>query len=274
MEGNQFKIFSNWDPRAETPEILGRRMLQNLDTLSSISPYFRNWQFSNFTLDPLETEPDDARAAQFPLAEARDRMTKIVELGVRRDDDGDPDPVGGYSVSANNNETDISRSVSLMAWGAGLVDPRAGLRFAEFETAYREFPDPAIVTYPVFKAALLSVVSAWDVHQAQAYSDELRTHWQQPYKLFLDLAWMTYLSPELAEGYAPPGDVLVEHTDNGGILLTAAQDTFDTSNERHMEAAESIRDSLAEINADDEAKWNYIRSVPPPRPLKRWTRGM
>jgi hypothetical protein len=242
--------------------------------LSHISPYFGDWQFLDRSLDPMEMTEENQHEYVIPFEDARTRMTQVFEIGVRRNDFREPDPAGGYSATASNGEEDESRRASLMAWGGGRLDPRAGLRVAEFRTAYDAFPDPAIVTYPVFKAALASVISAWDVRNAQAYSDELRKHWHQPHKLFLDLAWMTYLSPELAEGYVPPGDVLVERTDNGGILLIAAQETFVTANERHMQAAQNIRSSLAEINADDEAKWNYIRSVPPPRPLKRWTRGM
>ena len=38
-----FAIDSNWAPRAETPETLGRRALANIDALVDISPYFGEW---------------------------------------------------------------------------------------------------------------------------------------------------------------------------------------------------------------------------------------
>ena len=50
MNKNKFKIFSSWDPRPETPSGLGQRMLMNIDSLARISPYLRNWWFSDPSL--------------------------------------------------------------------------------------------------------------------------------------------------------------------------------------------------------------------------------
>jgi hypothetical protein len=119
-------------------------------------------------------------------------------------------------------------------------------------------PDPAIVSYPVFKAALMSIVAAWEVRAAHAYSRRLSQLWAKPHSLFCDLAWMTYLSPELAQKVTPPVDVLVEHTDNGGLLMIAAEDTFDTANAKHMAAARSITSALEGINADEERRWQLL----------------
>jgi hypothetical protein len=254
MSANQFTIFSSWNRRPETPEQLGQRMLMNLDALSGLNPYFRNWQLHDLERDPMEMTDENQREYLFPLEEMRGHMTEMAERGVRRDDDGEPDPAGGYCIVASNDEEYPSRDVSLFVNGGGVVDPRAAPSSASFETSDDSPADPSIVTYPVFKAALMSLVSAWDVQCAQAYSAELREFWNQPSRHFLDLAWMTYLSPELSEGFTPPGDVLTEHVGDGGILMIAAQDTFDTANTRHMAAARSILNALSGINAEEEKR--------------------
>jgi hypothetical protein len=247
-----FKIFASWEPRAETPQILGERMLGNLDALSDVSPFFGDWQLHDLRLDPLEMDPEEFDEQFFRLDEVREHMPEIVEHGVRRNDDGEPEPSGGYTIIARNDDSNPSRYVSLYARGGGIVNPRAGLRFVKFSSSEDTAPDCAIVSYPVFKAVLKSVVSAWGVRHAQAYSDRLSKLWRQPSKLFLDLAWMTYLSPELAQNFTPPRDVLVEHVDDGGLLIIAAEETFDTANPKHMAAAQSILKSLAAINAEEE----------------------
>ncbi|HTW36573.1 MAG TPA: Imm52 family immunity protein [Rhizomicrobium sp.] len=255
MEVNEFQIFSSWEPRAETPKQLGQRTLQTLDALSKISPLFSNWWFMDLVTPALEKDWENPETYLFPLSEVRGRMTEIVEDGVRRGDYREPEPAGGYSVIAFNGIGASAQKVSFNAHGGGIVDPRAGRRNAEFKTGGAYPPDPTITSYPIFKAVLETIVSAWDVGYAQAYSTDLRKFWNKPQKFFLDLAWMTYLSPTLAAQFTPPAGVPVERMDNGGLLLIATEETFDVSNVGHMAAAESITDELALINAEKEKEW-------------------
>jgi hypothetical protein len=255
---NQFSISSSWEPRLDSAERLGQRTLQNLDVLERINPYFCNWNFLDLRRDPREMTEDNVHEFLYPLDEMRGHMTAMVENGVRLNDDREPEPAGGYSVSVCTENPDPSLYVTLFARGGGVVDPRAGLRFAQFDTSRTVAPDRTIVSYPVFKAVLLSIVSAWDVRHAQAYSDDLSKMWNQPSKHFLDLAWMTYLEPALAQKVAPPRDVLVERTDDGGLLMIAAEETFDTANPAHMAAARSISKALAGVNAEEEKEWERL----------------
>lgn len=262
MSANQFTISSGWEPRRETPETLGERTLKNLDALTNISPYFAHWWFNDLRISAEEMVEKELELSEIkkiffesrlPLEKVRNRMVDVVNYGVRRNDFRNPEPGGGYSIIASTDDSNPSLCVTLSAHGGGVVDPRAGLRFANFQTDYNNSADPAIVSYPVFRAALMSIVSAWDVGDAQAYSAELCDLWDEPSKSF-DLAWMTYLSPKLASKVVPPNDVVVERYSNGGLLLVAAEETFDTANPKHMAAARSILASLAELNAEMEAE--------------------
>lgn len=259
MNEKRFSIFSSWDPRPETPTGLGRRMLETLDSLSQISPHFKNWWFMNYSsvpsVDIVEDMDDDEEfpsPEMRPLETMRGNMAEMVELGVRRGDRDEPEPNGGYTTCAFSSIEYSPYQVVMTAHGGGIVDPRVGYRMAEFNTAAD--PDPAIIAYPLFKEVLKSIVAAWDVRHAQAYPDALREFWNEPSKLFLDLAWMTYLSPELAEDVIPPKGILVEQTDDGGLFMIAAEETFDTENPEHMAAAWSILRALDGINAAHEEK--------------------
>lgn len=234
-------------------------MLKNLDSLSRISPHFKDWWFMNHSsvpdVDIIEDMDDDEEFPETemrPLETMRGHMAEMAELGVRRGDFREPEPDGGYTITAVNTVDNSPDEVTVNAHGGGIVNPRAGYRMAEFETGWN--PDPSIVTYPLFKAVLKSIVAAWDVRHAQAYSGALRELWHEPSKLFLDLAWMTYLSPELAKQVTLPSDVLVERMDDGGLLLIAAEETFDTNNPKHIAAARSILRALEDVNAAEEDK--------------------
>lgn len=253
MSANTFTISSTWEPRVETPETLGRRMLKSLDSLADINRYFREWWFLDSrvsVVDMIENGVEDIHVPLLPLDSMRARMSEIVEYGVRKDDDGKPEPEGGYWITAFNSKTEgLPYRVCLSAHGGGVVDPRAGLRVAKFET--ESDPERVIVSYPEFKFVMRSIVSAWEVSRAQAYSDDLRKLWSGT---SFDLAWMTYLSPKLAKNVTPPGDVLVERHGDGGLLMIAAEETFDTGNPKHMAAARSILSSLSDLNAEMEAE--------------------
>lgn len=263
MKTNRFNIFSSWEPREESPEQLGQRMLNTLDALFQLSPLFENWWFLNFSRPLWEMNENTVHEFLFPLEEVRTRMTKMVELGVRKNDDRKPEPAGGYSISASNFIGDSPHGASVSAHGGGIVDPRAGRRNAEFQTPSHEAADPVIVAYPMFKAILKSIVSAWDVSYAQAYSSELQGLWGEEVP-FYKLSWMTYLSPSRAAQIEPPTDVIVERTEDGGLLMIAAEETFNVANSEHVAAAQRIQRALAPLNAEEERL--YAERFPPWRP--------
>jgi Immunity protein 52 len=211
----------------------------------------------------------DFKKYLLPLAKVRERMTEVVEYGVRRGDLDEPEPFGGYSIKAGNSAGEPSYLAMIDAHGGGKVDPRVGYRSVEFRTGDNPEVIPPIVTCPIFKAILKVIVSAWEVGYAQAYSEALIKHLMKRSKhsrQSLDLAWMTYVCPEMARKVAPPHDVLVERLDNGGLLMIATEEKFDVANPEHLAAAQSIVDSLAWVNAEEERKANLLwPSYPSPR---------
>jgi len=263
MKANRFLIASSWEAREESPSQIGQRMLRSLDALTSVCPFFRPWWFADLSLstDKMSEMMDEGAPPEdfcISLDDVRDSMAEMVERGMVTDDSDEPDPGGGYSISAHNTMRTSPQSVGLRAHGGGRINkayPNAGLRYANFETAYGEPPDPAIVAYPVFRQVLLTIVSNWEVDYAQAYSHEIMDAWRPiPWRRYFDLSWMTYLSARLAKQITPPTDVLTERTPDGGLLMIAAEETFDVANPRHMAAARSIVKSLTPFNAPADDK--------------------
>ena len=255
MNGNDYWVAGPSAWRKETPAEIGQRFVHTLDRLSTINRNFRSWGFLGMDLsqEQLEALKDSSpeelglKARDLPLEEWRSRMTEIVEQGVVTDDYGEPEPALGYGVHAFDdwqNVRERTTRVEVNVHGGG--NPNTWRR-AGFRTAMGVDPDPEIVTYPVIKSVLLTLVSDWDLTYALACCSALSKEWDYP-ALNFDLQWLTYLSAPLAEQITPPGDVLVEKMSRGSLLLIAAEETFDAANRQHMAAAERIRDALAPLN--------------------------
>ncbi|HTV26532.1 MAG TPA: hypothetical protein VMF32_01995 [Xanthobacteraceae bacterium] len=138
----------------EAPKSIGAKFIETLDTLDRIGPtVFGDWQIMDFR----------ARSA-FPLAAARHRITSLIERNVSRDQLGNPEPVYGYTANAFTQPADKSRGVSLWIKASGIEKSQNFLKTGSWQV----LPDPAIVTYPFFKAALFAISSIWLVPWACA----------------------------------------------------------------------------------------------------------
>jgi hypothetical protein len=246
MIENDFTISATWEWRQEDTKTIAERFLRSLDALSAISPYFRSWTFTEENLE-IEDLLEGKIPSVVELDDVRNHFVEIVELGGQRDVAGKPLPELGYLVSTSNGlegsrVTPLSVSLRVQAGGNASAS-----RSLVFETPYDQVPDPSIVAYPVFKSALVALAEIWDVSGAHAFSDKLTEDWYYP-ALRFDLAWMTYLSAALAAEITAPAGILTERTPNGGLLLIAADKTFDAGNPEHMDAARRIRDAMAPIN--------------------------
>jgi len=80
------------------------------------------------------------------------RIATIVENNVTRDKLHQPSLTYGYSLIAYTGDAAESRRISLRIKAGGRVSGTTWLRTGDYKT----LPDPAPVTYPLFKAALLA----------------------------------------------------------------------------------------------------------------------
>lgn len=241
-------------PADEKPVVTGAKFLRTLDSLSGIDMLFSGWQvYRNWQI------AEDERPRFVPLDSARDRIAEIVEQGVSRDDRDRSDPRYGYTVGA----TAGARGPRRVAFNA-----RTGLQFFEllFGEHYLE-SDLTIVTYPLFKAALLAISAAWDAQWS--YAQAMRNEFVElpmdfgpgvpafrieaapqvpldptfPRSIF-HVPWIVYLSAKYAAGVALAREFLTERTPEGGLLISATTDRLDPTNPEHARRARILAETL------------------------------
>jgi len=240
MGTNSFTARISWGARADDPAKLAEYLLRTAQALSDLDPMFRSW----WVADNL-FEYDFA-----PLEHARDQLPAIVEHGVQRDDEDGPEPWGGYYCSIVNSPKDVATGVGLLMHGGVAKGKRFFGNGCTLSTAYNVVPDPKLVAYPLFKAVMMTMAQVWGASSATAFSKELSDKRGMPKReadRVFDPAWMTYLSAPMRALVEPPKGVLCEPTTDGGLLMIAAEQTFDAGNPAHMEAAWAISDALAPI---------------------------
>jgi hypothetical protein len=251
-------IRSGWPERDEAPAAIGAKFVKTLDTLSSIDPIFAAWVIVEHLFDLRNVR-------LIPLADARSRIAAIVEDNVPRNESGEPSLAHGYHANARAGEFRGPRSVSFNATAGGRRENGTTLEFAEYDVA----PDLAIITYPLFKAALLAINAIWQAPWAcaQAFRSgatlvpttefggvpgyRIDSITQAPgdpgfpYSIF-HIPWIAYLSPELAAGLKVTSEILTERTPDGGLLLNATTERFDPSNAEHLRGARILAEFMIE----------------------------
>jgi hypothetical protein len=251
-------IRSGWRERDEAPAAIGAKFVKTLDTLSSIDPIFAAWVIVEHLFDLRSVR-------LIPLADARSRIAAIVEDNVPRNEFGKPSLARGYHANARAGEFKDPRSVSFNVTAGGRYENGAKLEFAEYDVA----PDLAIITYPLFKAALLEINAIWQAPWAcaQAFRSgavavpTTEFGWALgyridsvtqapgdpgfPYSIF-HIPWIAYLSPELADGLKLTSAILTEHTPDGGLLMSVTTERFDPTNLEHIWRARVLAEVMIE----------------------------
>ena len=249
----RYNIRSDLPPRPEEPAALGKRLLNTLDALSRIDPdVFHDWQVMKYSA-----------AAALPLEAARPRIASIIENAVYRNDLRQPQPEYGYTAGALVINADKSRNVSLRVKTGGGKKGDTSLETGDWNI----FPDPAIVTYPLFRAALLALNANWPPIWACAYAFRLNTV-QIPIiypngargsrseylpmipsdPTFQDsifhVPWIAYLSASLATGVTLPREITIERVPDGGLLMIATTERLDPENPDHLRRARLILETM------------------------------
>ena len=248
MKRNNYQILSEWRERPETASDVGEKYLRTLDALQRVDPIFSDWG----TATETDWETGDARAYRVPVDHVRADVTTFVEANVRLNDWGEPNPVDGYWLWAANHfhegPSRNDRSMQLVLHTGSEWDNDYSLQ-AGLETTP---PDPSIITYPLFKAALLTLVSIWPAPWANVRCSiwgekppTLPGEPPFPYSGF-QMPWMAYLNAERAVNLTPPHDILTERTPDGGLLMIAAETRFDPTNHEHMKRSRIIAEIMIE----------------------------
>jgi hypothetical protein len=241
-------------PADEKPAVTGVKFLQTLDSLSDIDLLFSDWQLNrNWEIT------EDERSRLVPLATARNRIEEIVESGVAHDDFDEPTSAYGYSVAAMAGARGPRRVTFTARTGTQFFD----LSFGEHNGAC----DLTIVTYPLFRAALLAISAAcgapWAYAQARrsdmvtvpidfgAGVPAFRIDSAIPVPLdptfpksIFHVPWLIYLSAQHAAGVTVAREILTEHTPGGGLLMSATKERLDPMNPEHVRRARVLAETM------------------------------
>ncbi len=232
-----YSIRSDLRAGPENPASLGTKFVATLDALSRIDPtIFKDWQV-------LDRPARDS----LPLAQARPRIEAIVERNVTRDDFGRPDRYYGYSAVAFTSDALKSHKTSLRIKAGGKSKGDTWLRTGDWKV----LPDPAIVTYPLFKATLLAINAVWP--PLWSFADAFRMDYERvpvvpgaalfPYSRF-HIPWIGYLSAPLTAGLDLPSEISTERTPDGGLLMIATTEQLDPETPEHLRRARIIAETM------------------------------
>jgi hypothetical protein len=262
----EYFIRSDWQDRVETPAAIGAKFLNTLDALSRIDPIFSDWiiaECPNPRSGDLITDSENMKA--IPLASARPRIAEIIENYVVLDDAGDPDPDHGYNAMAATSELAGLRTARVKVRAGGKYG--GGVDFG-FGRHMMKPPDLTLVTYPLFKAALLAINAIWRSPWACAeafrsgsisvpgveivpglVATKIESVTQVPLdptfpRSIFHIPWIAYLSAERAAGIALTRDILTERTPDGGLLMSATTDRLDPMNPEHVRRARIVTEVL------------------------------
>ena len=237
------------------PDWLGAKFLATLDALTELDAnVFPDWEVG-----------DLPAMKGYPLAVARSRIAEIIGRNVQCDEYGLPQPEDGHTAVA---KTIIdAKSHRMMVWvGQGNVRLRTG--------DWKVFPDPAIVTFTLFKAALLAIHSIWLTPWACAQAFRTNTIMvpvdkQGGYRLergpmipaeptfpksIFHIPWIAYLSAPLASGVELPPEIQTERTSDGGLLMIATEERLDPDLPEHALRARILAETLIARTATSNAE--------------------
>jgi hypothetical protein len=230
-----YSIYASWGPRAEPPETIAARFLACANRLKQVHPAYDDWIF-DFNGKPKK------------FAALRGTLAAAIAANVVRAEDGDPTPIYGYWASVTNTMRKVHpRSLALWVNAGAWVNRKYFSNFAMIKTGRRIVPDPSIIAYPAFKAALLALVESFDATYCSAYPQQITNLW--PEDAHLNLAWMSYVAPRFAPLITPPPTAIAERTAQGGLLLSATQETFRVDNPAHLAVSKDILKALAPFEA-------------------------
>ena len=230
-------------PGPVTPDWLGAKFLATLDALTQIDPkIFHDWEVG-----------DLAAMKGYPLATVRSRIAEIIGRNDIRYDLSDTE--ARYTAVAHTTRDAKSRRMTL--W----VDEwNMWLNTGDWKVP----PDQTIITYSLFRAALLAINPIWQQPWACAQAFRSRS-FKEPTgtaggyeikdlpmlpdeptfpKSIFHIPWIAYLSAPLASGVQLPPEILTERTSDGGLLMIATEERLDPDLAEHAQRARILAETL------------------------------
>ena len=232
-----YNVVADWGRRPETAESLAGRWLALIARLEVLDPVFARWSHWEEGSGFVPFDPRlEAQGARVIAHTERTRTGRLVpEAGSRIWNMTDPHPRSrrfNISMFAGNDNAYHDNNVV-------------------FKTDSCAVPDPRVLTYRIFRGALLAIAETFAVTQAYAYPSDLFDLWSKgpAHKFDLPLAWISYIPARFGPLVTPPPNVIVEHRPDGGLLMAATDETFVTANPAHLAAARTIHAALGPFNA-------------------------
>jgi hypothetical protein len=248
-----YAIHSRLPENPECPASVGAKFVRTLDALTAIDPsIFKNWEVMDF---PAKDS--------VPLSAVRSYIGAMIEKNVDRDQLGKAAPHYGYHAVAYTGNVSKSRYVNLRITAGGKRKGEIWLEFGYWRIA----ADLDIVTYPIFRSALLAISIFWPSPWANAFVRrvghvavpiDVAVGGVQPVRIDslqqvptdpsfpkgFHIPWLAYLSAKLAADLKLAPEILTERTPDGGLLMTATEDRIDPDNPEHLRRARIIAETM------------------------------
>ncbi|MDR3507196.1 MAG: hypothetical protein P4L64_04780 [Caulobacteraceae bacterium] len=246
MNRCSYDIKSAWPGLVESPAQIGEKFLRTLDALGRIDPIFKDWGTSN----------EDNSPKGRPIESLRPNFTSFVETRTELDGWDQPDPAYGYWLWATTgyypyappNPFSMTFSVTAGCEWRNYNSLEAGRNILP--------PDPSNISFPVFRAALLTMLAIWPAPWANARAyyfrhDPPTQPGEPPFpQSGYQMPWLSYLCAERAARITVPDSIPTERTPDGGLLMIAAQTRFDPNNREHMARSRILAEIMIEHGGD------------------------
>jgi hypothetical protein len=236
-----YDINSWWPGKTEAPEVVGAKFLRTLDSLERLEASFKDWESSDEIDGSLSYQIEPLRERIGAWIGAHPPPTVDLAEWV---------PGTGYWVYAVSGEPGSvsSRRAAFQVQAGSMF--RNDNRF-EVGSCLNP-PDLSMVTYPLYRAALLTMVSIWPAPWACArcsiWGEDPPTPAGEPafpYSGF-QIPWIAYLNADRAAGVNVPRAVATERTPDGGLLMIATKGRLDPTNVEHMRPSRLIAQIMME----------------------------
>jgi hypothetical protein len=236
---NLYRAKANWGADGLAPSGIAARIAQMLDRTAHLVPPGQRW---------------------FILPRKRDRYAPITQSlpDIVRENEipgdfGEPNPGWGYSNVLLTLDSDQGRptSASLEIF---VTAGSNSLNHISFEIGGSELPpDYSRLTYPAYRDAIGVIAEVWPCPWIFANNSRSpKVHppadvaVNGPLKPPFGGAWIAYLSSRLAEGLAPPAELVTERTEGGGLFLSTTRTLFDLSNPDEMRRSRLLEKIMLE----------------------------